>query len=223
MQAKLIRTGIVVAAVLCTGITNLQAQVTYDLPCLASGNWNTANQRQDDNYQIGFSTEQPIEQAAYFLYDLTPVQGQTIVTANMLIIGSTDYHISTFWPNHQGSPPQVWFKVGIVPQTVSRNSVDEIVNGDNIPGLYTGQIGSNANDNGYAWVMDGLHEGVRFDAWHYEGTGHRPPRLQDAVNAGGLFVMWAADRFDNANDGENYIWGSTAFDAGNQLRIVTRN
>ena len=223
MERKLRATGIAVAAVLCLGITSLQAQVTHDLDCLASGNWNTANQRQADIYQIGFSTERPTEQAAYFLYDLTPVQGKTISTANMLIIGSTDYHISTFWPNHPGSPPQVWFKVGITPQTVSRNSVDQITNGDNISGLYSGQIGSSNNDNGYRWVTDGLHPGVRFDAWHYESTHQRPPRLQNAVTAGGLFVMWAADRFDNGNDGENYVWGSTVFDSGNQLRIVTTN
>src|SRR5258708_911181 len=218
-----IRTGIVVAAVLCIGIANLRAQVTHDLPCLASGNWSTADQRQANNYQIGFNTERPTEQAAYFLYDLTPVKGKTIQSANMLIIGSTDFHISTFWPNHPGSPPQHWFKVGIVPQTVSANSVSQITSGDNITGLYSGQVGSNGNDNGYLWVSDGLHPGARFDAWHYESIGHRPPRLQNAVKTGGLFVLWWADRFDNGNDGENYLWGSTVFNSGTQLRIVTTN
>jgi hypothetical protein len=43
------------------------------------------------------------------------------------------------------------------------------------------------------------------------------------VNAGGLFVMFANDRFDNGNDGQNYIWGSTSFTTGNQLQIITSN
>jgi hypothetical protein len=41
------------------------------------------------------------------------------------------------------------------------------------------------------------------------------------VNAGGLFVMFAVDRFDTGNDGANYIWGSTSFNSGNQLQIIT--
>ena len=104
---------------------------------------------------------------------------------------------------------------------VSKNPVSQITTGNNIRGLYQGQIGNSNSDNGYAWVMDGLHTGQRFDAWHYEGVGRRGPKLQNAVNAGGLFVMWASDRFDNGNDGENYIWGSTAFNAKNQLQIIT--
>ena len=216
--------GLAALALFCFSAASVQAQGgTYNLDNIASGNWNTANVRTSDNYQIGFSTEHPVEQAAYYEFDLTPVQGKTISSANMLIIGSTDYHISTFWPNHPGSPPQVWFKVGIVPMTISLNSVDQIVTGNNIPGLYSGQIGSNSKDNGYRWVMDGLHAGARFDAWHYEATSGRGHRLQNAVTAGGLFVMFAADRFDSGNDGENYIWGSTSFDSGNQLQIITSN
>ena len=72
-------------------------------------------------------------------------------------------------------------------------------------------------------MKEGLHTGQRFGAFHYESTGQRGPRLQNAVNAGGLFVMFAADRFDSRNDGENYIWGNTSFNSGNQLQIITSN
>jgi len=58
-----IRTGIVIAAVLCLGVANLRAQVTHDLPCLASGNWSTADQRQAKKYQIRFNNEGAYEQA----------------------------------------------------------------------------------------------------------------------------------------------------------------
>ena len=210
-----------VAALLCLGAASAQAAGhTYNLANLASGNWNTLNSRTANNYQIGFNAQRPHEQGAYFEFDLTPAKGKTISSANMLVIGSTDYHISTIWPGH-GTGPN--FKVGIAPMTVSKNSVSQIVTGNNISGLYNNQVGGPNNDNGYGWVPNGLHTGFRFDAWHYEGDGARAPRLQNAVNAGGLFVMLSGDRFDTGNDGQNYIWGSTAFNAGTQLQIITSN
>src|SRR6185437_176306 len=165
--------GIAVATVLCLGLAGAQAAGhTYNLANLASGNWNIANQRQANNYQIGFSTERPSIQGAYFEYDLTAAKGKTVTGANLLIIGSTDYHVSTFWPNHAGSPPQVWFKVGVAAMNTSKATVSQIVTGNNIANLYHYHCDANQNkDGGYVWVMDGLHSGVRFDAFHYESTG----------------------------------------------------
>jgi hypothetical protein len=213
-----------VAALLCLGAASAQAAGhTYNLANIASGNWNTSNVRTANSYIIGFNAQHPVESGAYFEYDLTPAQGKTITYANLLIAGSTDFHISDVWPNHPAGQTANQFKVGVAPMTVSANSVSQIVTGNNIANLYHNQVGSSNNDNGYGWVTDGLHVGFRFDAWHYEGTGQRAPRLQNAVNAGGLFVMLVGDRFDNGNDGQNYIWGSTAFNAGNQLQIITSN
>jgi hypothetical protein len=222
---KSIRQLSAVTVLLCLGAVSVQAAGnTYNLNNLASGNWNINNVRTANNYQIGFSSEHPSIQAAYFEYDLTPAKGKTVTGANLLIIGSTDYHISTFWPNHPGSPPQVWFKVGVAAMNVSQNSVSQIVTGNNIANLYHHQCDANQNtDGGYVWVKDGLHQGQRFDAFHYESTGQAPPRIQNAVNAGGTFVLWSCDRFDSGNDGENYIWGSTSFNSGNQFQIITSN
>src|SRR6185312_15407638 len=113
-----------VVAALCLGAAGVQAS-TFNLNNLASGNWNDLNQRQANNYQIGFSTERIRSQAAYFEYDLTPAKGKTVTGANLLIIGSTDYDIGAFWPGHAGSPPQHWFKVGIAAMNVSRDSVSQ--------------------------------------------------------------------------------------------------
>jgi hypothetical protein len=193
---------------------------TYNLPNLASGNWNTADQRQSGNYQIGFNAQRPLSQAAYFEFNLDPAKGKHITSANMLIIGSTDYHISV--SRHDPAAPLDLFKVGIRPMDIGANSVSQIVTGNNISGLYKNQVRILASaDNGFAWLSDGLHTGVRIDAFHFEATGAARPRLQDAVNAGGLFVMIAADRFDIGNDGANYIWGSTSFNSGTQLQIIT--
>jgi hypothetical protein len=217
-------TGIAAAAVLCIGAATVQAAGhTYNLAAVASGNWNDSNQRQSNSYQIGFNVQRPIIQGAYFEFDLTPAKGKTITFANLLIIGSTDFHISDVWTGHPAGQTENQFKCGIAPMSINYHSVSQIVSGNNISLLYHRQVGGPNNDNGYAWVKEGLHTGQRFDAWHYEGNGQRGPRLQTAVNAGGLFVMLAGDRFDNGNDGQNYIWGSTAFNSANQLQIVTSN
>ena len=211
-------------AMLCLGATSIQAAGhTYNLPNIASGNWNTNNVRTANNYQLGFSAELPVLQGAYYEFDLTPARGKTITGASLLIIGSTDYHISDVWTGHPAGQTTHQFKVGVAAMTVSLNSVSQIVTGNNIARLYHNQVGGPNNDSGYGWVTDGLHPGFRFDAWHYEGTHQRAPRLQNAVNAGGLFVMLVGDRFDSGNDGENYIWGGTSFNAGNQLQIITSN
>lgn len=218
-------TGAFVAVALFIGATNAHAAGnTYNLNNLASGNWNANNARTANNYQIGFSTEHPTEQAAYFEYNLTPAKGKTVTGANLLIAGSTDYNITTFWPNHPGSPPQVWFKVGCAAMNISKASVSQIVTGNNIANLYHYQCDANQNpDGGYVWVENGVHTGQRFDCFHYESTGQAPPRIQNAVNAGGDFVIWSCDRFDNGAVGENYIWGSTTFNSGNQMQIITSN
>ena len=65
-----------VATVLCLGgISALAAGHTYNLNCIASGTWNSAGTRSTANYQIGYSTELPNEQACYFEYDLDPLKG----------------------------------------------------------------------------------------------------------------------------------------------------
>ena len=216
--------GAITAVIMLSGASGaLAAGSTYNLTNLASGNWNNQNVRTSNLYLIGFNAQHPNEQAAYFEFDLTPVQGKTISSANMLIIGSTDYHISDVWTGHPAGTTENQFKVGISPQNVGSDSVSQIVTGNNIANLYHDQSGNSQNDNGYGWVTTGLHPGQRFDAWTYEGRGTRGPRLQDAVNAGGLFVMFASDRFDSGNDGQNYIWGSTSFNTANQLQIITSN
>ena len=207
-------------AVLCLGAVSVQA-ATFNLNNIASGNWNDQNARTANSYLIGFNAQHPHISAAYFEYNLDPAKGRNVTGANLLIVGSTDYHISTFWPGHAGSPPQNWFKVGTSPQAPGGHNftVSQITTGNNIANLYHYCCTENQNgDLGYAWVSDGLHAGQRFDAFHYTNS-----RFQTAVNAGGNYVLWTRDRFDDSNDGQNYIWGSTAFHSGNQLQITTSN
>ncbi len=221
------------AATLCVGAVNVFAGGhTYNLTALSSGNWNSAGQRTSSNYQIGYSTQHPNEQAAYFEFDLTPAKGKHITSANMLIPGSTDYTIGSWWPSHS----EIAFKVRCAAQCNPAYpiSLAEMTTGNNSTSTYVNMSDFNRNpDLGYGWVRDGLHRGFRFDAFHYEsvGTGEGGkkvgPWLQNECNAGGRWCMVTYDGYDTNRAGqrpaENYIWGSTSFNHGIQLQLITSN
>lgn len=196
---------------LCCGTTNVQAGSAV-LTCLDSGTWNAKGvHNSTSNYQIGFSTELPSEQASYFVFDLTPVKGKTITACNLLIIGSNDYNITTMWPGH-GTGPN--FKVGVAPQ--GSDTLSQVLTGNNSTTIYLDGADANRNqDLGYNWVPNGLHTGTTFDAFHYNNS-----RLQTEVNAGGQWVFWSCDRFDTGAGSENYIWGSTAFTTAIKCNIT---
>ncbi len=224
----------VVAATLCLGAANVFASGhTYNLIAFGSGNWNSAGHRTSSNYQIGYSTELPNEQAAYFQFDLTPAKGKTITSANMLIPGSTDYNIMSFWG---GTHQIIAFKVRCSAQCDPTYPVTytQMTTGNNSVITYVNMSDFNRNpDLGYGWVTDGLHKGFRFDCFHYEsvgkGEGGKPvgPWLQNECNAGGNWCMVVYDGYDFDKNGnrpsENYIWGSTSFNTGIQLQINTSN
>ncbi len=206
---------------------------TYNLTCVNSGNWNSAGQRTSSNYQIGYSSEHPNEQAAYFEFDLTPAKGKHITSANLLIPGSTDYSINSWW----GSPHNfIAFKVRCNAQCNPAYpvSLTQMTTGNNSAATFVNMADFNRNpDLGYEWVRDGLHRGVRFDCFHYEsvGTGEGGkkvgPWLQNECNAGGHWCMVTTDGYDFDRAGhrpaENYIWGNTRFNTGIQLQINTSN
>lgn len=219
--------GLAAAAFVClSAANNIQAAGhTYHFANLASGNWNKLNQRQANSYQIGFSASRPQTQAAYFEFDLTPAKNKTVTDCNVLIIGSTDYHISDIWTGHPPGQTANQFKVGIAPQYPLGHpfSVSQITTGNNIPDLFQQCISTYGNPHlGYRRIADGLHQGTTFDAFHFDSTSGRQ-RVQSAVNAGGTYVLWARDEDDNGNDGQNYIWGSTSFNVGNTLNLTTSN
>lgn len=215
---------------LCIGAASVHASGhTYTLNNLASGNWNVNNARIANSYLIGYNSQHPNQQGAYFEYDFTPAKGKTVTGCSLLIAGSTDYSINCYWPNpDNGNPSHTQFKVGSAGMNIAKASVSQIVTGNNIANMWHYQCDANQNtDGGYIWVADGLHKGTTFDAFHYESTGQAPPRIQNAVNAGGDFVIWSNDRYNKDQNGNtvavNYIWGSTGFLASNTCKITTSN
>ncbi|MDP9173257.1 MAG: hypothetical protein M3O30_05250 [Planctomycetota bacterium] len=204
------------------GAATLHADVTRDLRCLASGNWNDQGHRTSGNYQIGYSTQLPHHQAAYFIFDYSSIKGKKVTNLTITIQGSTDFNITDVWVNHT---PAHQFKVGIADQ--GPNSVNEIMNGNNNQQLYINASDEQRNgEMGYGWVKDGLHPGFRFDAWHFQLPTSRDfdgYTFQPEVNAGGIHALWACDRFDNQAGNENYIWGNTKFNNGIVLHVTTTN
>jgi hypothetical protein len=227
-----------IAALALFGTAIVHAGVTRNLTCIACGAWNSAGIHiSTSNYQIGFSTEFPNEQAPYFEFDLTPIKGKKVTDCGILIPGSTDYNITSYWvkPNN-GFSTHTQFKVRVAAQCNPAYPItlSQILTGNNSTITYINATDFNRNtDLGYGWVPDGVHKGAVFDAFHYEkvGTGEGGkkvgPWFQNEVNAGGKWVVWAYSGLDSQKNGtrasENYIWGSTSFNTGIILELTTTN
>ncbi|MDP9173256.1 MAG: hypothetical protein M3O30_05245 [Planctomycetota bacterium] len=206
----------------CLGAAAVHADVTRDLTCLSSGNWNDQGVHTVGTYQIGYSTQFPHHQAAYFIFDYSSIKGKKVTGLSITITGSTDFHITDVWTNHN---PIHQFKVRIADQ--GPNSVNDIMHGNNNPLLYINAADEQRNGQmGYGWVRDGLHPGFRFDAWHFQlptSQDFDGVTFQPEVNAGGIHALWACDAFDNQAGNENYLWGHTNFNTGIVLHVTTTN
>jgi hypothetical protein len=214
---------IAVISLAAAGTGSVRAQsstnTTFQLTVLATGNWNSAGVHTLSEYQIGFSTELPNKQVAYFEFDLDPIKGRTVVGNFVRILGSTDYNITTTFTSACG-PTAPCFKVGIVPQGTF--TVDQIVSStsNNNTNIYLSGNDANRNqDIGYEWVEDGLHPGEQFGGFTYNTQ-----RLQTEVNAGGNWVFWARDEFDGGGgQAENYIWGGTSYNTATAMIVTVAN
>jgi hypothetical protein len=222
----------VIAAILISAASVQAGGHTYVLNNVASGNWNSKNQRTANSYLIGYNAKFPNQSGAYFEYNFAPAKGKTVTGCSLLIAGSTDYNIESYWANpDEGVTNNIEFKVGCAPQSSTGYpfTLAQITTGNNIANLAV-DCCNDANRNpdlGYVWVPDGLHKGKVFDAFHYESTGAVGPYIQNAVNAGGDYVIWCCDRVNSEKNGTtcpvNYIWGSTGFLASNTCTITTSN
>jgi hypothetical protein len=203
--------GVKTTAQAATGTT------TFTMPVLASGNWNADGVHTVGEYQIGHSNEHPVQQVAYFEFNLDPVKGKTLVSASITPIGSTDFNIEVV---DAARCPGPCFKVGFPPQgTFSVEDIVSPTSNNNVDIYLSGGDANRNQDLGYAWITNGLHAGMNFGIDTFN-----PARLQDEIDAGGDVVFWGRDDFDNGESDrsngtcpdcpggvENYIWGSTAF------------
>jgi len=218
---------ILAASISLAGVSLHAATYIHYIPATTCGTWNSAGvHAANTDYQIGFSSQLPDEQIAYFEIDLDSVKGQTVSACSMYILGSTDYNINSYWgsPDNDDGPNNTnsmhtQFKIGIRPQ--GADTLNEVLTGNNNGTTYIDAADANRNqDLGYIWITNGVHANEAFDADHYN-----PSRLQTEVNTGGNWIFWAADDVDDENGGvlppENYIWGTTQFNNQLILQITT--
>src|SRR5438045_247476 len=90
MKNKTILCGLLLAS-LCGSVQAFTTTNTFYLYNQASGNWNSADQRIDDNYQLGHSYALNVtttDSAGYFIYDFSPIKqwfGSGTITTNNII------------------------------------------------------------------------------------------------------------------------------------------
>ena len=209
------------------GISLHAANYVHYIPATTCGTWNSAGIRgSTTDYQIGYSSQLPDEQIAYYEVNLSSVQGQTVTGCQMYILGSTDYNINSYWagtdnddgPNNNNSM-HVQFKIGIKPQ--GTDTLNQVLTGNNSTTTYLDAEDPNRNqDLGYRWITNGVHANAYFGAFTYTTS-----RLQTEVNTGGNWIFWASDDYDDNEAGdlpvENYIWGATQFNNQLILEITT--
>lgn len=214
-KRSLFQVGITALAVFFfSGVSVRAASHNHDLVCLSCGTWDSAGHHTVGDYFVGFSVERPNPTAAYFVFDLTPIKGKTVTSVFLTIPGTNDWNFTAIWAGHT---PEHQFKLGMAPQNVAHMDVTDITTGNNKKWVYHFAADPNQNqDLGYNWLVNGLHPGFEFNAFYYN-----PQRFQTIVNTGGLTTMWACDRYDSGNTGEQYVWGGGVFSKAIVMHVTT--
>jgi hypothetical protein len=89
-----------------------------------------------------------------------------------------------------------------------------VTSGDGDTGVYA-EVHAE-QDLGFDWVSTGSDTHT-YDAFHYDNA-----RLQAAVNAGGLYPLFAVQRFGEAASTDEYLYRGGILGPDIVLRITTR-
>ena len=184
-----------VSLVGCSYDVVLGSVTSHRLPALQCGTWNSLGVHTAGDYFVGHSAARPNDTLSYFVFDLSSVRGKTITRASLTLPGTSDWRITVPEP-----PPTTLlaFKQGATPLP---------------PGLTLARVTGAASDLtvyqdvraeqdlGFGWFASGSTSNT-CDAFHYDNQ-----RLQRAANAGGMYPLFAVDRFTNMASTEEYLYG----------------
>jgi hypothetical protein len=159
-------------------------------------------------YFVGHTTEKTDDTISYFVFDLTPLDGLTLTGASLTLPGTADWKITVPGP----VTPALQFKLGATPLPTSV-PLARVTTGSNDTGVYS-EVHAE-QDLGFAWVPSGSDTNT-YDAFHYDNA-----RLQDAVNAGGLYPLFAVQRFGEDAATDEYLYGGGVFGPGIVLHVTT--
>jgi hypothetical protein len=187
-----------VSLVGCSYDVVLGSVTSHRLPAMQCGTWNSLGVHTTGDYFVGHSAARPNDTLSYFVFDLSPVQGKTITAASLTIPGTTDWRITVPEP-----PPTtvLAFKLGTTPLPASL-TLARVTGGASDPAVY--QDVRAEQDLGFGWFPSASTSNT-CDAFHYDNQ-----RLQRAANAGGMYPLFAVDRFTNMASTEEYLYGGGA-------------
>jgi hypothetical protein len=171
----------------------LGSVTTYALPAVTCGTWDSLGAHTVGGYFVGHTTSSP-DDISYFVFDLTAVQGRTVTHASLTIPGTSDWKITVSAPE----TPPLQFKLGATPLPASV-TMTQVMGGSDDPDVYSDVHAE--QDLGFGWVSSGAAT-TTYGAFTYD-TG----RLQDAVNAGGPYAMFAVERFGETAGTDEYLYG----------------
>jgi hypothetical protein len=182
---------------------------SHRLPALQCGTWNSLGAHTAGEYFVGHSAARPNDTLSYFVFDLSSVQGKTITAASLTIPGTGDWRITVPEP-----PPAtvLAFKLGTTPLPASL-TLARVTGGASDPAVY--QDVRAEQDLGFGWFASGSTTNT-CDAFYYDNQ-----RLQRAANAGGLYSLFAVDRFTNMASTDEYLYGGGACGPGVVLTLET--
>jgi hypothetical protein len=190
----LLLTGVLVCLAGCSYDVSL-GSVAYPLPATTCGTWDSTGVHTTGGYVVGHLTDAPVDTIAYFVFDLTPLRGRTVVTASLTIPGTSDWKIVL--PDGGETPPlQFMLQVKPLPPSLT---LSQVTDGGNDPSVYADVAAE--RDLGFDWVPAG-NVTRPYGAFTYDTV-----RLQNAVNAGGLYPMFAVQGYGEADSTEEYLFG----------------
>lgn len=179
----------------CSYDVVLGTVTTYRLAATSCGTWNSLGVHTTGEYFVGHSAARPDDTLSYFVFDLSPIGVKTVVDASLVVPGTSDWKITLPEP---GTTALFDFKLGTTPLPASLTFA-QVTGGASDPTVYNDVHAE--QDLGFAWVPSGTTTNT-YDAYHYDSG-----RLENAVNAGGLYALFAVERFGGTATTDEYLYG----------------
>jgi hypothetical protein len=205
-------TSVLIAASLhlagCTYDVPLGVVTTHPLVAVSCGTWDSLGVHTTGVYFVGHTTAKPDDTISYFVFDLTSVRGLTLTGASLTLPGTADWKITVPAP----MTPALQFKMGTTPLPSSL-TLARVTGASDDTGVYS-EVHAE-QDLGFGWVSSGSDTNT-YDAFYYGNA-----RLQNAVSAGGLYPIFAVQRFGEAAATDEYLYGGGVFAPGIVLHVTT--
>jgi hypothetical protein len=181
----------------------------YTLVAQSCGTWDSAGVHTVGDYFVGHSAARPKEALAYFVFDMTPVQGRTLTGAELTLPGTNDWAITVDAPSQEGPPP-LQFRLSTQPLPAAL-TLSQVTGSNSDPTVYTHVHAE--DDLGFQWVSSGSTTNT------YGAFTYNTARLQSAADAGGLYPMFGVQRWAETATTDEYLYGQSACNPGIVLSL----